>query len=69
MSHLDVTLLHLKLMKCDENKKHINLVLSTILFGSIGFFGCSGSSSDSTDVAPKTVSGIAVDGYIKQDAS
>ena len=54
-----------------KNKKHISLVLSTIMVGSLGFLGCSSGSSDGGgSTAPvatsKTVSGIAVDGYIKQ---
>jgi len=50
-----------------KNKKHMSLVLSTILVGSIGLVGCGGGSDD---VAPtptlSTVSGVAIDGYIKQ---
>lgn len=49
-----------------KNKKHMSLVLSTIMVGSLGFLGCSGGSSDSTAAAASTVSGIAVDGYIQQ---
>lgn len=49
-----------------KNKKHMSLVLSTIIFGSIGFLGCSGDSGGSSDAASRTVSGIAIDGYIKQ---
>jgi len=56
-----------------KSKKHISLVLSTFILGSMGLVGCSRDSSGSAapEVTPekpvitKTVSGIAVDGYIK----
>ncbi|MDO8453214.1 MAG: hypothetical protein Q7S59_01430 [Sulfurimonas sp.] len=56
-----------------KSKKHISLVLSTFILGSMGLVGCSSDSGGSSEPAvvaekpiiAKTVSGIAVDGYIK----
>ncbi|MFA6138060.1 MAG: hypothetical protein WC667_08240 [Sulfurimonas sp.] len=56
-----------------KSKKHISLVLSTLILGSMGLVGCSSDNGGSSEpvVAPekpaitKTISGIAVDGYIK----
>ncbi|DAB30534.1 MAG TPA: hypothetical protein CFH84_03445 [Sulfurimonas sp. UBA12504] len=50
-----------------QNTKHMSLVLSTIIVSSIGFIGCNGgSSSGSAEAVSRIVSGIVVDGYIKQ---
>jgi len=46
-----------------KNKNNMSLVLSAILVSSIGLVGCGGGGGGSDGT---TVSGIAVDGYIKQ---
>lgn len=43
----------------------MSLVLSTILVGSIGLVGCGGGSNDAAPTSA-TISGVAIDGYIKQ---
>ncbi|MDX9742616.1 MAG: hypothetical protein RBT59_02225 [Arcobacteraceae bacterium] len=48
-----------------KNKNNMSLVLSAILVGSIGLVGCGGGGGGGSS-SGTTVSGVAVDGYIKQ---